>query len=116
MHVTKLASLLTGVLGLLCLPTTTRAQGPDQRVAHFVSWAQNSGRVASFQMVRAAPTHWKRGLIVGAIVGTALAAVSLTQCDSDANSDCPGWGRAAGLVAVGSATGALVGALIHRSD
>lgn len=56
--------------------------------------------------------NWKTGLLVGAGVGVLLGSVILATCDSDANNDCPGWGRAGLAVGVGTGLGALIGAVI----
>jgi hypothetical protein len=106
---------LGGALASLGLATTAVAQGP--RVSPVsASWSEAHSTPSIRALATYQPNYWKRGLVIGAVVGTALAVVSLTQCDSDANADCPGWGRAAGLVVVGTGSGALIGALIHRHE
>ena len=60
------------------------------------------------------PTQWKLGGLIGAGVGLALGTIILTTCDPDANSDCPGWGRAAITLVAATGFGALVGAFIHK--
>jgi hypothetical protein len=64
--------------------------------------------------LRYAPTESKRGAIIGAIAGTALGVLVLTQCDSDAHADCPGWGRAVLAFGVSTGAGALIGAMFKQ--
>lgn len=95
----------------VALPSATCGSG----CVRFVGALQFANAARDSTSARYAPTQWKREALVGAVVGTALAVLVLTQCDSDANADCPGWGRAVLVFGVSTGTGALIGAMIKRS-
>ena len=90
------------------------AAGHPRLVFHLSSRRDVPASTLAFSGGDSTATHWLRGGVIGAVVGTGLAVLVLTQCDSDANSDCPGWGRAAAVLGVSTGAGILIGSMFHK--
>jgi len=92
------------------------AQVLATRAPGFESWSSAPLSVNLTEPTDYEPSQWKLGAAIGAGVGIVLGTIILTTCDSDSNSDCPGWGRAAITLGTSTGIGALIGAFIHKRD
>ena len=103
-------------LVVVLLPTIGYAQGPAP--VHVPTWtptlASASTSFSPDTTRTYKPRAWKKGAMIGAVVGAVLATWALTNCDTDSDSSCPGWDRAFTGVLVTTALGGLIGGMFPR--
>lgn len=106
---------VAALLGLgITWPGGATAQGPRLGISPAAREATPVRVLAQPPTYR--PNQWKKGLLIGTAVGVVLGVLTVTQCDRDSASDCPGWKRAGRVVVTGAGLGALIGALIPRGQ
>lgn len=112
--------LLSGLLYVCCISTLS-AQQPGARIRApapsvlFTAPAtlQPELSAADTATVRVRPTHWKKGLLIGGVIGgVGLGALAYALCEElrETQESCLGPGL--GGVALGGVAGGIAGALI----
>lgn len=112
----SLGAILLAACVATAVPGAAAAQSATVAATRFERWHPHTD--ASTAPAALAPTyrpnHWKEGALVGVGVGLLAAAAVLLTCDADANTDCPGWGRAAIALPLFTVVGAGVGLLVPK--
>jgi hypothetical protein len=102
--------LVYSTVGVAQGPTYSRLETPQRAGSITDTFRQTLGETSQ-QNYR--PRAWRKGAVMGSIVGGAFAVAMVTTCGPDGE-NCPNWGRAFGGLIVFTGIGALIGGLFPR--